>query len=123
VNVVGEDDNATVTGVSGTPGGIGYFGFSFLQANADALKAVQIDDGNGCVEPTAETTQAGEYTPLGRQLFIYPSAEALQRPEVLEFVNFYLENVNSIADQAGFIALTDEQLAESQEKVAALSGS
>lgn len=122
VNVVGEDDNATVTGVAGSPGGIGYFGYSFLQENADQLKAVQIDDGNGCVEPTAETTQSGEYTPLGRQLYIYPSAQALERPEVLEFVNFYLENVNSIAEQAGFIALTDEQLTESQDKVAALSG-
>ena len=122
VNVVGEDDNATVTGVSGSPGGIGYFGFSFLQENSDTLKAVQIDNGDGCVEPAAETTQSGEYAPLGRQLYIYPSAESLEKPEVLEFVNFYLENVNSIAEQAGFIQLTDEQLTESQDKVAALGG-
>ena len=122
VNIVGEDDNATVNGVAGSPGGIGYFGYSFYQANQDQLKAIEIDGGDGCVAPSEETTQSGDYTPLGRQLYIYPSADALQRPEVLEFVNFYLENVNDIAAQAGFIALTEEQLTESQDKVASLSG-
>ena len=120
VNVVGEDDNATVTGVSGSPGGIGYFGYSFFVENQDKLKALQIDGGDGCVEPSEETTQSGEYTPLGRQLYIYPSASALEKPEVLEFVNFYLDNVNDIAAQAGFIPLTEEQLSESQDEVAAL---
>jgi phosphate transport system substrate-binding protein len=121
VNIVGEDDNATVTGVSGSRGGVGYFGYSFAEENADTLKALQIDDGNGCVEPSPETTQAGDYTPLGRQLFIYPAAQSLQRPEVLSFVEFYLDNVNDIAPQAGFIGLTEEQLAESQDKVASLA--
>ena len=122
VNIVGEDDNATVQGVAGSPGGIGYFGYSFFQENSDQLKALEIDGGDGCVAPTPETTQSGDYSPLGRQLYIYPSAAALERPEVLEFVNFYLDNVNSITEQAGFIALTEEQLAESEDTVAALAG-
>jgi len=124
VNIVGENDNATVTGVSGSTGGIGYFGFSFFQENEDTLKALEIEnpETGECVAPGEETVQSGEYAPLGRELFIYPSAEALQKPEVLEFVNFYLENVNEIAPQAGFIPLTDEQLSEAQEKVATLGG-
>jgi phosphate transport system substrate-binding protein len=123
VNVVGENDNATVTGVSGSPGGIGYFGYSFYNENRDKLKALQIEnpDSGECVEPAPETTQAGEYAPLGRQLYIYPSAQSLEKPEVLEFVNFYLENVNDVTEQAGFIALTEEQLNESQANVDALA--
>jgi phosphate transport system substrate-binding protein len=123
VNIVGENDNATVTGVSGSPGGVGYFGYSYFNENRDKLKAMEIEnpDTGECVEPAPETTQAGEYAPLGRQLYIYPSAAALEKPEVLEFVNFYLENVNDVTAQAGFIALTEEQLTESQEKVDALA--
>jgi phosphate transport system substrate-binding protein len=122
VNVVGEDDNATVTGVSGTPGGIGYFGYSFYAENQDRLKALQVDGGDGCVEPSEETTQSGEYKPLGRQLFIYPSAAALEKPEVLAFVQFYLDSVNDIAALAGFIPLTEEQLTKARDTVASLSG-
>jgi phosphate transport system substrate-binding protein len=123
VNVVGENDNATVTGVSGSPGGVGYFGYSFYNENRDKLKALEIEnpDSGKCIEPAPETTQAGEYAPLGRQLYIYPSAQSLEKPEVLEFVNFYLENVNDVTEQAGFIALTEEQLNESQANVDALA--
>ncbi len=122
VNDVGEDDNATVVGVSGAPGGMGYFGFSFLQENEGAIKALEVDGGDGCVAPAEETVQDGSYQPLGRELFIYPSDQALQRPEVQAFVEFYLENVNDIAADAGFIALTDEQLSESRADVESLLG-
>jgi phosphate transport system substrate-binding protein len=121
-NNVGEDDNATVTGVTGSEGGMGYFGYSFFVENEDALKALEIDGGDGCVAPSAETTQDGTYAPLGRQLFIYPSDKALARPEVKAFVEFYIENAPAIAEQAGFIGLTEEQVTEAQEKVAKLAG-
>jgi phosphate transport system substrate-binding protein len=122
VNVVGEDDNATVTGVSGSPGGIGYFGYSFYVENQDQLKALEVDGGDGCVAPSEETTQSGDYAPLGRQLYIYPSAEALRRDEVAAFVDYYLANVNDVASGTGFIPLTDDQLTASEEKVAKLVG-
>ena len=122
VNDVGEDDNATVTGVSGAPGGMGYFGFSFLQENEGTIKALEIDGGEGCVAPSVETVQDASYAPLGRELYIYPSAQALEKPEVQAFVEFYLENVNEVAEQAGFIPLTDEQLSESESDVEALGG-
>ena len=121
-NNVGEDDNATVSGVSGAPGGMGYFGFSFFEENADTLKALEIDGGDGCVAPSIETVQDGTYTPLGRELFIYPSAEALQREEVQAFVTFYIENQEAITEAAGFIPMTEEQTAESQDKVDSLAG-
>jgi phosphate transport system substrate-binding protein len=123
VNIVGEDDNATVTGVAGSTGGIGYFGYSFYVENQDQLKALEIENEEGeCVAPAEETAQDGSYNPLGRQLFIYPSAAALDKPEVLGFVNFYLESVNDVAAQAGFIPMTEEQQTESQSLVDSLSG-
>jgi phosphate transport system substrate-binding protein len=123
-NNVGEDDNATVTGVQGSRGGIGYFGFSFFEENQEGLKALQVgnpEDNDECVTPSAETVQDGSYAPLGRQLFIYPSDKALQREEVREFVKFYLENDAEISERAGFIGLTDEQRQEAVDKVEGLA--
>jgi phosphate transport system substrate-binding protein len=124
-NNVGEDDNATVTGVAGSPGGIGYFGYSFFVENEGTLKAFEVEnpDTGECVAPSEETVQAGDYKPLGRELFIYPSAEALQDDTVKAFVEYYVDNVNEVAPQIGFITLTDEQLTESQDNVAKLAGS
>jgi phosphate transport system substrate-binding protein len=119
-NNVGEDDNATVTGVKGAPGGMGYFGFSFYQENEGTLKALEVDGGKGCVAPSAETAQNGEYVPLSRPLFIYPSAEALKKPEVKAFVDYYLDNVNGVAEAVGFIPLTEEQLEASKDAAANL---
>jgi phosphate transport system substrate-binding protein len=119
-NDVGEDDNATVTGVSGAPGGMGYFGFSFFNENSDTLKALEIDAGQGCVAPSAETAQDGSYTPLSRPLFVYPSADALADPAFDAFMEYYLANVNSVAEQVGFIPLTDDQLTEQTDKLNSL---
>ena len=119
-NNVGENDNATVTGVQGAPGGMGYFGYSFYQENAGALKALEVDGGNGCVPPSAETAQNDEYVPLSRPLLIYPSSESLERPEVKAFLDYYLENVNQLAEPLGFIPLTEAQLKASQDATAKL---
>ncbi|MFE6339083.1 PstS family phosphate ABC transporter substrate-binding protein, partial [Streptomyces sp. NPDC057798] len=115
-----EDDNVTVTGVSGTKGGMGYFGFSYYEENADKLKVLQIDGGDGCVTPSVETVQDGSYKPLGRQLFIYPSAKSLEKPEVVDFVEYYVENNKKIAEDAKFIPLNAEQEKELEADLAKL---
>jgi phosphate transport system substrate-binding protein len=111
-----EDDNTTVTFVSGETGALGYFGFSYFEENQDSLKAVPIDGGNGCVAPSVDAAQAGEYVPLSRPLFIYVKNESLQRPEVKAFVQYMLDNAQSIAESAQFVPLNDEQLAESMSR-------
>jgi phosphate transport system substrate-binding protein len=121
-NDVGEDDNATVTGVQGAEGGLGYFGYSFFKENEGAVKALEIDGGGGCVAPSPETVQDASYTPLSRPLFIYPSAEALQRPEVEAFLQFYVDNANQIAEEVGFIGLTDQQLSQTRSRLQSLIG-
>ncbi len=107
-----EDDNVTVQGVSGSKGGLGYFGFSYFEENENKLKALQIDGGDGCVAPSAEAVQDGSYKPLGRPLFIYPSAKALQRPEALGFVEYYVANHKQIAEESKFIPLNATQESE-----------
>jgi phosphate transport system substrate-binding protein len=116
-----EDDNVTVTGVSGTKGGLGYFGLSYLQENEGKIKGIQIDGGSGCVAPSTETVQDGRYTPLSRPLFIYPSDKALARPEVKAFLDFYVNNYQQIAEEALFVPLTEEQAAEAKQKLTQLA--
>ncbi|GCB44813.1 phosphate ABC transporter [Streptomyces sp. NL15-2K] len=107
-----EDDNVTVQGVSGSKGGMGYFGLSYFEENRGELKVLKIDGGDGCVEPTARTVQDGSYKPLSRPLFIYPKASSLDKPEVEAFVEFYVENSAEIAEKAQFVPLNDQQQAE-----------
>jgi phosphate transport system substrate-binding protein len=116
-----EDDNVTVTGVSGAKGGLGYFGLSYLQENQGKIKGIQIDGGSGCVAPSTETVQDGSYKPLSRPLFIYPSDAALERPEVKAFLDFYVNNYQKIAEEALFVPLTDAQAAEAKQKIAQLA--
>jgi len=120
-NNIGEDDNTGIVGVEGSPGGMFYVGFSYYVENQDRVKALAVDGGDGCVEPSLETVQGGTYTPLGRGLFIYPSGAALEKPEVLAFVQFYIENQAEIAEAAGYIPLTDEQEEEALAKVESLT--
>ncbi len=118
-----EDDNVLVQGVAGTEGGVGYFGYTYYEENEDTLKALAIDDGNGCVEPSAETAQAGEYTPLARPLFIYLNNEKYSSKEsVRTYVDFYIENLAIIADAGQFIPLSDELYAETQGALQGVSG-
>jgi phosphate transport system substrate-binding protein len=108
-----EDDNVLVQGVTGDEGGLAYFGFSYYEANQDKLGLVSIDGGNGCVEPSLETIQSGEYEPLSRPIFMYPSEDALKRPEVQAFMEFTLENAEGIAEAAQIVPASQEAIEES----------
>jgi phosphate transport system substrate-binding protein len=112
-----EDDNVTVQGVGGSKGGLGYFGFSYYEENQSTLKALEIDGGNGCVAPSVASAQAGDYAPLSRPLFVYAKRDALQRPEVADFIRYILDNESAIAEDARFVPLNQDQLAEQQQKL------
>ncbi len=103
-----EDDNVLVQGVSGDVNALGYFGLAYYIENQDKLKAVQIDGGQGCVQPSFETVNQGKYTPLSRPLFIYVKKASLQRPEVLAFVKFYLTHAAALVDEVGYVAVPQE---------------
>jgi phosphate transport system substrate-binding protein len=117
-----EDDNVTVQGVAGEKGALGYYGLEYAEQNADKNKKVKIDSGSGCVEPAKETVQSGEYKPLSRPLFIYPSKKSAARPEVKAFLEFYLQNVAEIAEQAQFVPMTEEQKSKAEQALGTLTG-
>jgi phosphate transport system substrate-binding protein len=104
-----EDDNIIAQGIIGTPGSWGFFGFAYYQENAEQVKAIEYDAGEGCVAPSAETAQDGSYK-MTRPLFIYVKTESLERPEVADFTTYYLDNVNALVEDVGYIAEPDEEL-------------
>ena len=104
-----EDDNIIAQGIIGTPGAWGFFGFAYYQENAEQVKALEYDAGDGCVAPSVETAQDDSYK-MTRPLFIYVKNEALSRPEVESFATYYLDTVPSIIDDVGYISVPDEDL-------------
>jgi phosphate transport system substrate-binding protein len=119
---IGEDDQAAVEGVTGDANAMGYIPYSFVSQAGDAVKPLQIDGGGGCVDATLDNVQAGSYVPLGRPLFVYASGEALQKPEVLDFMTFYVNNAEPVAEAASFVPLTEDQIEEQHAKIEELVG-
>jgi len=101
------DDNVLVTGVSGDRDALGYFGFAYYAENMDRLKVVPIDGGGGPVVPSQTSINNGTYAPLSRPLFIYVSTKSGLRPEVREFVKFYLQNAPTLAAEVGYVGLPE----------------
>jgi phosphate transport system substrate-binding protein len=112
-----EDDNVIVQGVGGDKGALGYFGFSYFEENQGTIRAVEIDGGNGCVAPSVETAQSGDYSPLSRPLFIYVKEASLERAEVGEFARFVLDNAQEIAEAARFVPATEEQVEDGRTEL------
>jgi phosphate transport system substrate-binding protein len=113
-----EQDRTIIQGVEGSENGIGYLGYAYYSQNQDRVKALGIDDGDGCVEPSLETARSGEYTPLSRPLFTYAARESLAEEHVTEFARFWLENATSqeiVADEVGYVPLNDEDQQEAMD--------
>jgi phosphate transport system substrate-binding protein len=109
------NDNTIVQGITGNPTSLGWVGFAFFEENADVLKAIDIDGGDGCVTPTAESIASFEY-PLSRPLFIYVNTDAAaEKPELAEFVDFYLSQTGlaSVSD-AGYVQLPAADIEETR---------
>jgi phosphate transport system substrate-binding protein len=114
-----EDDNILAKGVEGDKNALGYFGFAYYQEAGKKLKALQIDNGKGCVAPTFDTALNGTYAPLSRPLFIYTRESFLkEKPEVLGLVKFYLDNTAELVKEVGYITLPEDLLAKNEAKVA-----
>jgi phosphate transport system substrate-binding protein len=118
-----EDDNVIVQAVAGDPGALGYFGFTYYEENQDSLRALEIDGGGGCVAPSVDGARDGTYTPLARPIFIYVKTESIQtEPQVQAFVDFYLNNLGTIAESAAYIPVPDEIATENLDKLATQEG-
>ena len=100
-----EDDNVLVQGISNDRNALGYFGFSYYVENQNKLKAVPIDVGKGPVTPSPKTVEDGTYQPLSRPIFIYVSKKSMDKPEVREFIEFYLKNAPTLVKQVKYVPL------------------
>ncbi len=100
-----EDDNVLVQGIANDKNALGYFGFAYYIENQKKLKAVAIDGGNGPVLPSPKTVEDGTYQPLSRPIFIYISKKAAEKPEVKDFVEFYMQNAANLVKQVKYVAL------------------
>jgi phosphate transport system substrate-binding protein len=110
-----EDDNVIVQGVSGDEGGLGYFGFSYYEQNQDKLNLVGVGPNAGsCTKPTSENIQSGEYKPLSRPIFMYPSQKALEKPEVKAFMDYVVQNYDAIAEAAQIVPMNQQQADEAK---------
>ncbi len=118
-----EDDNQLVLGVAGDVNALGYFGLAYYENNADKLNLLAIDGGNGCVAPSPETVGDGSYTPLSRPLFVYVNAASIERPEIQEFVRFYLAEASFLSGDVGYVSSPAQTYLEDQERLeAAIAG-
>jgi phosphate transport system substrate-binding protein len=104
-----EDDNVLVQGVSRDKNAIGYFGMAYYEENKNKLNSVAIieKDGKPAVLPTFDTVKNGSYQPLSRPIFIYVSDKAYDKPEVKEFVEFYLKNAPKLVKEVKYVPLPD----------------
>jgi phosphate transport system substrate-binding protein len=116
-----EDDNVLVQGIAGDKFALGYFGLAYFEANSDKLKLVAVDNGSGAVLPSVETVKNKSYAPLSRPLFIYVSSAAVKRPEVVAFVNYYLDNAMTLSKEVGYVPLTEAETATEKGKFASFS--
>jgi phosphate transport system substrate-binding protein len=103
-----EDDNVLVQGVSRDVNGLGYFGYAYYLENKDKLKAVPIVNEKGqAVEPSMEAVLKGTYSPLARPIFIYVNAKSVGKPEVKEFVEYYMKHGAKLAREVKYVPLPD----------------
>ncbi len=102
-----EDDNMLVHGVTSDPYALGYFGLAYYAENKDKLKLIGVDngDGRGAILPSQETVNQGTYRPLSRPIFIYINKKSAERPEVKQFVHYYLEQAAILTSEVGYVPL------------------
>ena len=120
-----EQDRTIIQGVEGSEAAIGYLGFAYYSQNTDRVKALGIDDGDGCVKPSLEAARSGEYTPLSRPLFTYPKQSSLAEDHIAEFARFWLENSTSeeiVADEVGYVPLSDDAQSEAMDRLESAIG-
>ena len=111
-----EDDNILVQGVANDRNALGYFGFAYYAENTKKLKAASVDGGKGPVAPSAKTVEDGTYQPLSRPIFIYVSKKSMDKPEVKEFIEFYLKNASQLVKDVKYVPLPSKAYSMAAER-------
>lgn len=116
---VSEDDNVLVKGVSGGKTSIGFFGCAYYYENTSRLKAVPIMNPKlkKAIFPTKKAIEDGTYAPFSRHLYIYVNKKALRRPEVLDFVRFYLDKCPELSAEVGYVQLPNQMYVDVKRRI------
>jgi phosphate transport system substrate-binding protein len=117
------NDLVIIQGVSQFPTSIGFVGLAYAENAGDAVKIVQVDEGEGCVAASPETVADGTYA-LSRPLFIYPALNRLEANTALgPWVDFYLsdEGIANVSE-VGYVQLPAEELEATRAAWAEASG-
>jgi phosphate transport system substrate-binding protein len=114
------DNKAMTKGVANDLDAMGFTSYAYATTNRDTLKTVAIDSGKGAILPSITTVNDGTYTPLTRPLLIYVSTKSFAKPNLREFVNYYLANANKFATKLNYIPLSTTAYTKIQQQAAAM---
>jgi phosphate transport system substrate-binding protein len=118
-----DDEGAIPRSVAGREGAIGYLELSSYERHPGRVKVLQVENENGrCVEPTVPGVQGGAYEPLGRPLYVYAAYDEARSQPVSSFLAHYVEHVNKIARELGFITLTHREARAGEQTVSRITG-
>ena len=115
-----EQDRTIIQGVQNSKYAMGYLGFAYYSENKNAVKALGIDNGSGPVKPTLETAKSGEYKPLARPLFTYPSKSSLSEEHVAAFAKYFVEqsaNQELVSERVGYVPNSEEEMNSQLQKL------
>ncbi|WP_435124627.1 phosphate ABC transporter substrate-binding protein PstS family protein [Halobaculum sp. D14] len=115
-----EQDNQIINGVAQNEYAMGYLGFAYYTENKDRVKALAVDNGDGCVKPSIETAKSGEYAPLSRPLFTYAAKSSLSEDQVAEFAKYWIEQSTSqkiVAQSVGYIPNSEAEKEEAMKRL------
>ncbi|MBR2078404.1 MAG: PstS family phosphate ABC transporter substrate-binding protein [Exiguobacterium sp.] len=113
-----EDDNVLVTGVGGTEGAIGFFGFAYYLENKDTLRALNVEG----VEPTHDTINDLSY-PLSREIYTYVNNASLKdKEQVADFARFMNENAADLSEEVGYVKMEQGRYDENMKMIDEIAG-
>jgi phosphate transport system substrate-binding protein len=110
------DTKAMIKGIANDVDAIGFISYVYASTNKDNFKTVGIDTGKGAIVPSLATVNNGTYTPLARPLFIYVSTKSFAKPNMQEFVNYYLANAHKFVAKLHYIPLSNTAYAKIQQQ-------
>ena len=110
-----EDDHVLVQGIAGDKYALGFFGLAYYAENKDKLSLIGVHNGTEVVKPSLETVKNGTYKPLSRPLFVYVNSTSVKSTEVVEFVNFYIDNAGELSKDVGYIPLPEDKYTAQKE--------
>jgi phosphate transport system substrate-binding protein len=116
-------DLVIIQGVSQFPTSIGFVGLAYAENAGDAVKILQVDEGEGCIAASPETVADGSYA-LSRPLFIYPALSRLaSNPAIAPWVDFYLsdEGIANVSE-VGYVQLPADELQATRDAWSAAKG-